>query len=915
MSVIDTLKALAITVRNEKKKEANSAIRIGDLFLAIIDFIKGLTSGQIRQEGVDTYNDTSGGQTSLLSSYPDPQIGWTVLVRKDETNGGKASLYQWNGSRWINLETMAYVDDIVIKPDLPPVEALALDINTEKSDTVTAQMTKGLKAFNVFRLVLFKGYENNEYFLFGLYNWPVSGGVPLFKLAKLDGSGNRKQLTPNNLLGDPVNLNYVQSNVLQRIYLNDGAGYIEFSIDMGLYGGYDPSSQITYLHESDNKKLYLKPSRIEPKNTIYKRANLEYYRRYYYDRSGNRITGDHASQKSAIYPIKGNTQPIKITTHLSGDVPALVFFDENMRFIQYFEDTTVNKQYDNYEIPFYSETPNWYHSFSKAAFMGINGEVGYEQSVWIGDTEQTEFKLEQLNIPISSYTDSAFWDGSGKQTGDYADMCFVELKCTQKDVIAVSQYMYAPIAPLAVYVDKDGNILDAEAGGARTNHEFYYLTIPKDAAKVYINGSINFGRIKVFVSGKVSDYLDTQLKVYNQQDITRTSSSYFDKDGQQITGHPAQSATKYRVSPGEEFLIDTVTSGFVPLAVVTDISGNVIEYKEMATVNEIRTFKKYPYEIPMGGFWLMANGTPDNPLILQRKSIEPVLKNTVSDFQKSTQSQFSTIDNQLKIQTFWINGKKVLWLGTSIPAGGEYPERSCASVGAACINQSLGASFIQYGEQMPTTAVNNSELHRMSSLIETIAEKKAIWLDRGMCTEDQFEFAKNSSYEIKLLPYLTGINKVDLVVIDHGFNDRNTLGTIDDLKNKNKSTFVGAMAALIELIRTIDFRTRIMICTHYDNTMTVFNAANLCKAQELVGETLGVPVFKVYEKVGLSNEWIPGTADLHPGYYKYEPNPDTGDLTLIQCWMPDGFHIHSSTTGEIQAVFADVHATNLRSIR
>lgn len=112
MSLIDTLKALAITVRNEKKKEANSAVRIGDLFIAIIDFIKSIQSGEIRQEGVDTYNDTSEGKTSLLNKYPRPELNWTVLVRKDETNEGKASLYKWNGSKWINLETTIYQEDV-----------------------------------------------------------------------------------------------------------------------------------------------------------------------------------------------------------------------------------------------------------------------------------------------------------------------------------------------------------------------------------------------------------------------------------------------------------------------------------------------------------------------------------------------------------------------------------------------------------------------------------------------------------------------------------------------------------------------------------------------------------------------------------------------------------------------------------
>lgn len=118
MSLIDTLKALAITVRNEKKKEANSAVRIGDLFIAIIDFIRGFISGQIRQEGVDTYNDTSEGKTSLLNTYTKPEIGWTVLVRNDEKNGEKAVLYQWNGKNWIDLEQPIMLDDVATREEV-----------------------------------------------------------------------------------------------------------------------------------------------------------------------------------------------------------------------------------------------------------------------------------------------------------------------------------------------------------------------------------------------------------------------------------------------------------------------------------------------------------------------------------------------------------------------------------------------------------------------------------------------------------------------------------------------------------------------------------------------------------------------------------------------------------------------------
>lgn len=36
----------------------------------------------------------------------------------------------------------------------------------------------------------------------------------------------------------------------------------------------------------------------------------------------------------------------------------------------------------------------------------------------------------------------------------------------------------------------------------------------------------------------------------------------------------------------------------------------------------------------------------------------------------------------------------VLWIGTSIPEGCSYPDYSCRSIGANCINKSIGASFL-----------------------------------------------------------------------------------------------------------------------------------------------------------------------------------------------------------------------------
>ena len=39
-------------------------------------------------------------------------------------------------------------------------------------------------------------------------------------------------------------------------------------------------------------------------------------------------------------------------------------------------------------------------------------------------------------------------------------------------------------------------------------------------------------------------------------------------------------------------------------------------------------------------------------------------------------------------------GKRVLWLGTSIPEGCSYPKAACEKLGMHCVNQALGSSFL-----------------------------------------------------------------------------------------------------------------------------------------------------------------------------------------------------------------------------
>lgn len=109
MSLIDTLKALAITIRNEKKKEANSAIRIGDMFLSIIDYFSNYSIGIVYK-----------GEVSNISSLPaNASKGDTYKVLSEVDANGNPYYFQYDGSSWYNTKMTALPNNVVSWTDLP----------------------------------------------------------------------------------------------------------------------------------------------------------------------------------------------------------------------------------------------------------------------------------------------------------------------------------------------------------------------------------------------------------------------------------------------------------------------------------------------------------------------------------------------------------------------------------------------------------------------------------------------------------------------------------------------------------------------------------------------------------------------------------------------------------------------------
>lgn len=137
-------------------------------------------------------------------------------------------------------------------------------------------------------------------------------------------------------------------------------------------------------------------------------------------------------------------------------------------------------------------------------------------------------------------------------------------------------------------------------------------------------------------------------------------------------------------------------------------------------------------------------------------------------------------------------GRRILWMGTSIPAGSDpeagegtgstYPALVASMLGATTINRSRGSSCVRINS---STGEYTGMIfpHFIRALTRTVAEcdilasdwdniKSKISLAPDTLSEANVSTMKAHSFENLVLPYLNGTQSMpDLFVIDHGHND------------------------------------------------------------------------------------------------------------------------------------------------
>lgn len=274
-----------------------------------------------------------------------------------------------------------------------------------------------------------------------------------------------------------------------------------------------------------------------------------------------------------------------------------------------------------------------------------------------------------------------------------------------------------------------------------------------------------------------------------------------------------------------------------------------------------------------------------------------------------------------------LKGKKVVWFGTSIPAGGvsgNYPKILADRLGFTVYNEAIGSSACRAGchskitDSDPLGWIGTAFQNIAYSLSGSLEEKEEIitnyskygW-DATLNDIDK-EYIRNCSYERKLDKYLSGgsVGRVDLYVFDHGFNDALFHNeTIDELETiptdkYDRTYFIGAMNFLINRILTDNPKAKIVFIQHYQTDWSA--SSHVVPAQKLLAQYWNFPSLEVWKDIGWTEKTIKSKGSWVNGLWVDNSLSTERDYSIKNIWMADNLHPHSDLSGKALNHYADI---------
>ena len=498
---------------------------------------------------------------------------------------------------------------------------------------------------------------------------------------------------------------------------------------------------------------------------------------------------------------------------------------------------------------------------------------------------------ENKTLDVESMLYGAYNNGSFI-TGNYINTWRYVVDSCHEVTISMTTSAYYNIY---TFLDASMNIISYRRAESAASTSIT-VSVPDNAKYLCVCSSNPAANI-ASVTGYVSKAMDELASGY--VDLEHTEFVY----GQYVNGSFVASnymnSAKYDVRNYESVRVKATQTQYDDIYCFVDSSGNVLTHNQSTSSSAISII----VPVPTDAVWLYVSTS------LPWVNIESV-------------SGWRTLRQDLSIATgsCWA-GKKIVWLGTSIPAGGAYGDETTINypklvgeiLGADVYNEAVGESQITNRATSRESTINpygfSSNFTQASRCLTNTTEQMQWIIDHyndtsvftsgtvGEMTDELAQRILSNGYEQKIGKYLTRKNEPDLWVLDHGHNDWWTLEHGSDQYSDDNPysiyNFRGGMNMLINYILEFNPKARIIIIGEYENQLRPLVA----QAQQAIADDWSIPIMPLWSLLGWSQKTINTKGYWNAnGIWVY--GSTASEKTMLNIALRDGIHPHSDSSGE-----------------
>ena len=440
---------------------------------------------------------------------------------------------------------------------------------------------------------------------------------------------------------------------------------------------------------------------------------------------------------------------------------AVVLLDENNVYTEDYNSSIFYKE-PNYDISL---------DIEGAAYVGVSVKTNVtptftvltenvqseEPNLLIDDLKRTIHNItEEITIP--GWCKIGYYSGEEHNTTQGVSLFFeIPKHVKQIRVVANGRAYFNDYT----FINEDDNIVSY---GTK-------LTQDKD---IDVLIDVPSGATKVVVGGKIEDC--DSASVFYKATVKKETEAYIKR----LIGK--RSKIFFTVGVRSEGSVDNSIYYDVANAISITVNGTFEQRKDIATFIDNNG-------VLVGSVSATVTGSTRKTISVPKKAKTVYISTTYQNLNSAV------VFGKYEIEQSNLKGKKIVWIGTSIPAGGKngievadsYPVYIGKMLDATVYNEAVGSSCLhcknknRISERNPYGFVENFE-GVSRCLTNTLDEMEWIiahYNDTDVFTknvpstlsDEDKEFIRSCSYEKKINKYLTENNFPDLWIIDHGHND------------------------------------------------------------------------------------------------------------------------------------------------